>query len=146
MSGTRPSLFEDDNEADIDLGQFAPRAKPDRPPLPAEEMRRLSEASGFPSRAPSIAGSLPIGDGTSTVVNVTTVDVVPARRGVKTGRTVLLNARVRQQTHDRFHAIVTADQARFETGEIGHKPTLGEIVERALAALEREIAKGGHGK
>jgi hypothetical protein len=142
MSGTRPSLFENESETDIDLGQFAPRAKPDRPPLPAEEMRRLSEASGFPSRAPSTDSSQP------TVVSHPTVNNLPmaARRGVKTGRTVLLNARVRQQAHDRFHAIVAAGQARFEAGEISHRPTLGEIVERALAALEREIAKGGYSK
>ncbi len=134
MSGTRPSLFEDDGAPEIDLTQFTPRPKPDLSQIPTDEMRRLSEASGFPSRTASVVGSLP------------TVVVSPpplTRRPVKTGRTVLLNARVRQSAHDRFHAIVAAEHARFEAGQIGHKPTLGEIVERALAALEREIAEGG---
>lgn len=142
MSGTRPSLFEDESEAEIDLGQFSPRVKPDRPSVPTEDIRRLSEASGFPSRAPSTANSA-LTVGSSPTANSLSL---PARRTIKTGRTVLLNARVRQQAHDRFHAIVAAEQDRFEAGEISHRPTLGEIVERALAALEREIAEARRGK
>ena len=61
----------------------------------------------------------------------------------KTGRTVLLNARITQRAHDRFHEIVEAEQARYEAGEIMHRPTLGEIVERALQALEREMKGQG---
>ena len=141
MSGSRPSLFDDENETDIDLAQFAPRLKPNVPPVPAEEMRRLSEASGFPSRAPLSAANM------QTVSNLPTVNnsPLPVRRAVKTGRTELLNARIRPQAHSRYHEILSAQQTRFEAGELSHKPTLGEIVELALAALEREIAEGRHG-
>ena len=55
----------------------------------------------------------------------------------------MLNARLTQRAHDRYHEIVAAEQERFRAGELTHNPTLGEIVERALAALEREIAGKG---
>ena len=60
----------------------------------------------------------------------------------KSGRTVLLNARITQRAHDRFHEIVEAERLRYERGEIMHRATLGEIVERALAALQREEGQG----
>ena len=60
----------------------------------------------------------------------------------KTGRTVLLNARVTQRAHDRFHEIIERERLRYEAGELTHRVTLGEIVERALAALEREMGQG----
>jgi hypothetical protein len=51
---------------------------------------------------------------------------------------VLLNARITQRAHDRFHEIVAQEYARYEAGEITHRVTLGEVVELALEALERE--------
>jgi hypothetical protein len=85
-------------------------------------VRKVSEEGGFPSRAPP-----------------------PPRRlaAAKTGRTVLLNARITPRAHDRFHDIVEAERLRYEAGELTHRVTLGEVVERALAALEREIGQGG---
>jgi len=56
---------------------------------------------------------------------------------------VLLNARVRESAHGRFHEIVERERLRYEAGELTHRVTLGEIVERALAALEREMGQGG---
>ena len=67
------------------------------------------------------------------------------RQGQRTGRTVLLGARISPQTHERFHQIVEEERRRFEAGEITHRVTLGEIVERALMALEREMAGKGRG-
>jgi hypothetical protein len=52
---------------------------------------------------------------------------------------VLLNARITQRAHDRFHGIIESERIRYERGELMHRVTLGEIVERALAALEREM-------
>jgi hypothetical protein len=126
MSGTRPSLFED--EPDIDLSRFAPRAESESAP-PPETVRQISEEGGFPSRAP---------------VQVIAEKPAPADRTrlqprYRTGRTVLLNARITQRAHDRFHEIVEAERIRYESGEIMHRVTLGEIVERALAALDREL-------
>jgi hypothetical protein len=116
MSGARPNIFDD-----IDLSGFAPRSEGEAPPSP-ETVRKVSEEGGFPSRAP-----------------------LPPRRlaTAKTGRTVLLNARITQRAHDRFHDIVEAERLRYEAGELTHRVTLGEVVERALAALEREIGQGG---
>jgi hypothetical protein len=127
MSGSRPSLFEEGE--DLDLGRFAPKVTPETAPVPSEVVRQISEASGFPSRAP--AAHRPPG--------------TPRRSPLtKTGRTVLLNARVTQRAHDRYHEIVEAERVRYEAGEITHKVTLGEVVELALAALERERGGGSH--
>ena len=39
--------------------------------------------------------------------------------------------------------LLRAEHARYEAGEIMHRVTLGEIVERALQALEREMKGQG---
>ena len=93
---------------------------------------QVSEENGFPSRAPKVRAVRP----------------PPLKRPAlaKSGRTVLLNARITQRAHDRFHEIVEAERQRYETGELMHRATLGEIVERALAALERELRQGSRDK
>jgi hypothetical protein len=121
MSGSRPSIFNDD----LDLSSFAPKADLEKPSVPPETVRKVSEEGGFPSRSPRPAPT----------------SLVQRPVLTKSGRTVLLNARITQRAHDRFHDIVQAERARYELGEIMHRPTLGEIVERALAALEREIGQ-----
>jgi hypothetical protein len=128
MSGQRPSLFAP--EDDLNLSQFMPKSELDAPPVPPETMQRVSEENGFPSRAPkprAAARPQPLKQPISA----------------KSGRTVLLNARITQRARDRFHQIVESERLRYERGEIMHRPTLGEIVERALATLEREIGQGG---
>ena len=125
MSGTRPSIFGDEN--DLDLSRFQPKGSPEAPQVPADTVLRVSEEGGFPSRAQRPHTDLP-----------------PPKRPLtaKTGRTVLLNARVTQRAHDRFHEIIERERLRYEAGELTHRVTLGEIVERALAALEREMDSG----
>jgi hypothetical protein len=120
MSGSRPSIFDDN----IDLTGFEPKAGPEPGAVPSQTSRRIAEEGGFPSRAP-----------------VLRPPAAARPSSPKTGRTVLLNARITQQAHDRFHEIVAAEQARYATGEIMHRVTLGEIVERALQALDREMLK-----
>jgi hypothetical protein len=120
MSGSRPSIF----DTDVDLTPFKPKSGLSPATVSPETVRRIADESGFPSRAP--------------------VPTSPkAKHQPKTGRTVLLNARITQRAHDRFHEIVAAEHARYETGEIMHRVTLGEIVERALQALEREMKVEG---
>lgn len=125
MSGTRPSIFREEDE--LDLSRFEPKKDPEVPPVPPETVRRVSEESGFPSRAQKWHAP-----------------VQPAKQLTtpKTGRTVLLNARITQRAHDRFHEIIERERLRYEAGELTHRVTLGEIVERALAALERELGEG----
>ena len=100
--------------------------------MPSETVRRVATESGFPSRAPAQP-------------TVDSLSPVAVRRPLspKTGRTVLLNARITQRAHDRFHKIVEAERLRYESGEISHRVTLGEVVEHALAALERERGESG---
>jgi hypothetical protein len=131
MSRQRPSLFAADD--DLDLSRFTPKSEPDMPSVPPETVQRISEENGFPSRAPQSRA---------------TARPLPPKRSFlsKSGRTVLLNARITQRAHDRFHEIVGAERLRYESGEIMHRATLGEIVERALAALEREIGQGAKTK
>jgi len=97
------------------------------PAVPSETVRRISEEGGFPSRVPKPP---------------TPAQPVKRLSAPKTGRTVLLNARVTQRAHDRFHETIESERLRYEAGELTHRVTLGEIVERALAALEREIGQG----
>jgi hypothetical protein len=124
MSGSRPSIFEED---DLDLASFSPKSETSKPPVRAETVRAIAEQNGFPSRSPKRAEKK------------VEPPAPPSRPTLKkSGRTVLLNARITQGAHDRFHSIVEAERQRYERGEIMHRPTLGEIVERALAALERE--------
>jgi hypothetical protein len=123
MSGSRPSIFGEN----IDLTGFTPKAGPEPGAVPPETSRRIAEEGGFPSRAPVLRPPAPAPQ--------------PSQR--KTGRTVLLNARITQRAHDRFHQIVEAERARYYAGEIMHRPTLGEIVERALQALERDLEGQG---
>jgi hypothetical protein len=122
MSGSRPSIFGDN----IDLTGFKPKTGPEPGAVPAETSRRIAEEGGFPSRAPALRPA-----------------AAARPSSPKTGRTVLLNARITQRAHDRFHEIVAAEQAKFATGEMTHRVTLGEIVERALQALEREMKGQG---
>jgi hypothetical protein len=122
MSGSRPSILF--GGGDVDLTGFTPKTGPAPAPIAPETVRRIAHESGFSSRAPVHTPA-------------------PVERPAKTGRTVLLNARITQRAHDRFHKIVEAEQARYYAGEITHRPTLGEIVERALQALERELEGQG---
>lgn len=122
MSGTRPNIFGEDAGNDVDLSGFAPKSRQERPPVSAETIRQVSNEGGFHSR---------------------TLKQAPKRpTAAKSGRTVLLNARITQRAHDRFHALIEQQRLRYEAGELMHRVTLGELVERALAALERELASG----
>jgi hypothetical protein len=126
MTITRPSIFHDDAVKDIDLSNFAPKSAPEKPLVTAETIRQVSEEGGFHSRTPR--------------PRVPLQPQAPKRSAVpKSGRTVLLNARITRRAHDRFHAIIEEERLRYEAGELTHRVTLGELVERALAALEREM-------
>jgi hypothetical protein len=124
MSGSRPSIFQNDPGEEIDLSSFAPKGALEKPTVHADTVRQVSDENGFHSRV------------TRPYTPPQSARRAPA---AKSGRTVLLNARITQRAHDRFHAIIERERLRYEAGELTHRVTLGEIVERALAALEREI-------
>lgn len=115
MGKTRASIFGE--EADpLDLSGFAPKAPQDIQAPPVDTIRAVSEAASFPSREARPAPTPAPG----------------ARREPRrhrTGRNVQFNIRARQETIDAFLAL--ADRQGW---------VLGEVLEHAVAALERELA------
>ena len=114
MTNGRANIFDDGPEQDLDLTGFeAKKARGARPAELPEKVRALAEANNFPSRAP--ARPQP----PNTLV----------RRGRRTGRNMQLNIKATQDTVDLFYRLSD-----------GQGWVLGETLERALAALERELA------
>jgi hypothetical protein len=111
MSTPRASIFGDD---DLDLSGFAPKPGPDSAAPPPAQVRAVAEAANFRSRDP-VLPPVP----------------VPKRapRRHRTGRNVQFNVKASQETIDAFYAISDAK------GWV-----LGETLEHALAALQRELA------
>ena len=126
----RASILDDsDDEADgMDLSQFKPKAGPDKDAMPAEQVRAIAEASNFPSReakprreaAPAAPADTP----------AAAPKRVPRRH--RTGRNMQFSVRTTPETVDAFYAI--ADSKSW---------LVGETLERALAALQRELAAKG---
>ena len=110
----RAKFFDEASDQGIDLSAFKPKPATQAPLPTREEVRAVSEAANFPSReAPKL----------------------PAKSAKKrddrihrTGRNVQFQAKATQSTIDRFYAL--CDQ---------HDWRLGEALERAVDALEREI-------
>lgn len=117
MSKTRASIFAED---DLDVSGFTPEAAPDTGP-DRETIRVVSEQSHFPSREPKKPRA--------AAAPVETPKRQPRRH--RTGRTAQFNARTTPETVEQFYAI--ADRKGW---------LVGETVERALAALQRELGEG----
>jgi hypothetical protein len=117
MSRQRASIFE---EPDIDISAFAPKPAPDAAAPNAEKVREVSEAAQFRSREPNAPAPK------------TTAPPKRAPRRHRTGRNVQFNVKASQETIDSFYAI--SDRQGW---------VLGETMEHALAALERELTKRG---
>ncbi len=118
----RASIF--DSGAEFDVSEFAP--KKINPSAPAEAVRAVAEESNFVSREPAKPRKSPA------------LKKEPRRH--RTGRNVQVNIKALQDTVDRFNAIVEAQ-----------KWVTGYVLERAVAALERELGisgvesgRGGH--
>jgi hypothetical protein len=111
MTGGRASIFDDEADQDLDLSSFEPKdAQDKRHAESPERVRALAEANNFPSRAPA--------------------RLQPAvRRGRRTGRNMQLNIKATQETVELFYRLTDSQ------GWV-----LGETLERALSALEREFA------
>ncbi len=119
IGSTRASIFEEPDE--LDVSGFKPKAAPDVTPSP-EQVREVSEAASFRSREPK---------------STTPPTPPPPRREqrrYRTGRNVQFNIKASQDTVDEFYAI--SDRQGW---------VLGETLEHALVALQRELARGGKG-
>jgi hypothetical protein len=115
MASGRASIFDDEPDEDLDLSGFEPKkTKPVQPAETPEKVRALAEANNFPSRAP--------------VKPKPQASATP-RRGRRTGRNLQLNVKATQETLDLFYRISD-----------GQGWVLGETLEHALLALERELA------
>jgi hypothetical protein len=112
MNKTRASAFDD---ADLDVSGFAPKPQPQSVVPPAEKVRAVAEAANFRSREPQQRKATPI---------------KREPRRYRTGRNVQFNVKASQVTVDAFYEI--SDQQKW---------VLGETLERALAALQRELGE-----
>jgi len=112
----RASIFAD--PADFDVSSFVPRKEKRAGGAPPDAVRAVSEASRFQSREPAPAAPEKIAEGSKRE---------PRRH--RTGRNVQLNIKVRAETLESFYAL--ADSQGW---------VLGETLERAIAALGRELA------
>jgi len=114
----RAGIF--DVQTDFDISGFAPRKEKRGGEAPPEIIRAVSEASQFPSREPMPAAPQ----------EITQADAPRKEpRRYRTGRNVQLNIKVRPETLESFYAM--ADRQGW---------VLGETLERAIAALGRELA------
>src|SRR5689334_11189118 len=125
MTSSRPSPFSDK----LDISGFAPKTGPDKPAASPEDVEQISEEAGFHSRTPQPRASNRSASSSSKRSAI-----------VRSKYVVPLNARVSERGHERIHRILDAEWERYERGEITHRVTIGELVERAFDALEREIA------
>jgi hypothetical protein len=111
MPEERASIFGDD---DLDVSAFKPKPA-SQPSARPEQVREVSEAVSFHSRDPKPGPPAP--------------PVRREQRRYRTGRNVQLNIKARAEAVEAFYAI--ADRQHW---------VLGETFERAIEALNRELA------
>jgi hypothetical protein len=116
MAGKRASVFDDDDEGEMDLSTFVPKQSSAPSGPPPEQVRAVSEAMKFPSREATNARAA--------------TEPPQGQRRYRTGRNVGFSIRARQQDVNRFNAICDS-----------HTWVQGYTLERALDALERELAQ-----
>ena len=108
----RASIF--DSDGDFDVSKFAPKQNKEKTETSAEAVRAVAESSDFRSREPAPAPKK--------------ASTEKERRRYTTGRNIQLNIKVRSETLDAFYSIADAE-----------KWVLGETLQRAVAALQREL-------
>lgn len=132
----RASILDQDEDDNLDLSQFQPKTGPAKDALPAEQVRAIAEASNFPSREPKprrvVAEPAAPAQDPPPAASPAAAPVRRQPRRHRTGRTMQLNARTTPQTVEAFYAIADAQ------GWL-----VGETIEHALAALQRELAAKG---
>ena len=116
----RASIF-DSGDTDFDVSGFVPKKEERTGEAPREIVRAVSEASRFPSREPVR---------TAAPAKKTSMAQTREPRRHRTGRNVQLNIKVRSETLDSFYALADAQ------GWV-----LGETLEKAVAALEKELSR-----
>lgn len=115
----RASIFE--NSPDFDLSGFEPKKQKRGGETAPDTISAVSEASGFRSREPGPSVTEPAEKKDDPFKRTP--------RRYRTGRNVQLNIKVSAETIESFYAV--ADKEGW---------VLGETLERAVSALENELA------
>ena len=116
MTSGRASIFDDEPNEDLDLSGFEPKkTKPVQPAETPEKVRALAEANNFPSRAPA--------------------KPKPQASGAAASRTA--HSRATFSSMSRQPRRPWTSSTGFPTAQGW---VLGETLEHALQALERELA------
>ena len=113
MTKSRASIFE--NVPDVDVSDFAPKARVDTQGPTQAQVKAVAEAANFPSRQA-----------------VAPLSAKPSKKRTpriyRTGRNVQFAAKVSHETFDAIYAVTDAN-----------KWVLGYTLERAMSALQREL-------
>lgn len=126
MSKPRASIFDTDTD-ELDVTGFTPKTDRDAAPPTPEQVKAIAEAATFPSRQGPKTPAAP------AALSQTNQHRREPRRH-RTGRTAQFNARTTPETVAALYAI--ADEQGW---------LVGETMERALAALQRELKGQGKG-
>jgi hypothetical protein len=124
MSSQRAGVF--DQGPDIDVSGFEPRTRA-KPTAQPEQIKAISETANFVSREPT--RSPPQAAPPRASRAAPTEPIIREPRRHRTGRNIQQNIKARAETIERFYAITDRN------GWV-----LGETFERAIAALERDLA------
>lgn len=126
-SSQRASVF--DQGPDLDVSGFQPRTKA-KPAAQPEQIKAISETANFvsrePTRSPPEAAPAPVARASRAAQKE---PIIREPRRHRTGRNIQQNIKARAETIERFYAITDRN------GWV-----LGETFERAIAALDRELA------
>jgi len=117
MTKQRASIF--DEPAELDVSGFTTKSTPDTTAPAPEEVRAVAEAANFRSREAKAARPAK--------------PAAPPKRSprqYRTGRNVQLNLKASQETVNTFYELTDANDW-----------VLGETLERAVGALQRELEK-----
>ncbi len=117
MVKERASIFDD--VAELDVSGFEPKSIPDKFAPAKEEVRAVAEAANFRSREAKPLKATKPAEGPPRL-----------QRRYRTGRNIQLNLKASRETLDVFYAISDAN------GWV-----LGETLERAVEALQKELDK-----
>lgn len=122
--------------SDMDFSDFKPAATRSRPAVKEDEIAEIAAVNHFTSResAPRKKQEA-VSAAPATVAPATIRDRAPRRKGrPPTGRNVQFNAKVTLDTNDKAYEMLE----RLSEAQ-GRTVTMGEMLESAYAALEREL-------
>jgi hypothetical protein len=115
----RAGLFED-GDADFDVAGFGPKTSEKAEPVSPDAIRAVAEKANFSSRDPTAAKKEKKSE-------------APPRQARihRTGRNVQVSVKMRTETRDAFYKLADDEQC-----------VLGEVLDRAIAARNRELSRG----